>query len=69
MPKIYIVVDYSIQVKRWVLENFIFIYDLEEGTPYTFSVEAHTKNNFGPAVVGNVITGYPSLGPMGEPMT
>jgi len=54
--------DYSVQVKHWVSENFMYIHDLEERTLYFFSVVAHTINDFGPAVVGNVTTSLSSMG-------
>ena len=60
-----IVADYSKQVKQRVSENFMYIHNLEERIPYTFSVRAQTID-YGPAAEGNVTTG-PQPGSPGRP--
>ena len=57
--------DYSKQVKQRVSENFMYIHNLEERIPYTFSVRAQTID-YGPPAIGNVTTG-PQPGSPGRP--
>ena len=57
--------DYSKQVKQRVSENFMYIHNLEERIPYTFSVRAQTIY-YGPPAIGNVTTG-PQPGSPGRP--
>eukprot|EP00090_Calanus_glacialis_P041134 TRINITY_DN7227_c0_g1_i2.p1 TRINITY_DN7227_c0_g1~~TRINITY_DN7227_c0_g1_i2.p1 ORF type:complete len:2186 (-),score=220.82 TRINITY_DN7227_c0_g1_i2:579-7136(-) len=57
--------NYSKQVKQRVSENFMYIHNLEERIPYTFSVRAQTIE-YGPAAEGNVTTG-PQPGSPGRP--
>merc|ERR1719397_1266873 len=57
--------NYSKQVKQRVSENFMYIHNLEERIPYTFSVKAQTIA-YGPPAVGNVTTG-PQSGSPGRP--
>ena len=45
------------QVKNVVSEDFFSVCNLKERTRYNFSVRAKTVE-YGPAVVGNVTTGY-----------
>merc|ERR1719266_3228743 len=57
--------NYSKQVKQRVSENFMYIHNLEERVPYTFSVRAQTID-YGPPAIGNVTTG-PQPGSPGRP--
>ena len=57
--------DYSKQVKQRVSENFMYIHNLEERVPYSFSVRAQTID-YGPPAIGNVTTG-PQPGSPGRP--
>ena len=52
-------------MKQRVSENFMYIHNLEERIPYTFSVKAQTIA-YGPPAVGNVTTG-PQSGSPGRP--
>ena len=63
--KLNIFTDYSKQVKQRVSENFMYIHNLEERIPYTFSVRAQTID-YGPPAVGQVTTG-PQDGSPGRP--
>merc|ERR1719266_422607 len=57
--------NYSKQVKQRVSENFMYIHNMEERVPYTFSVRAQTID-YGPPAIGNVTTG-PQPGSPGRP--
>ena len=61
----YLIADYSKQVKQRISERFLFIHNLEEEITYTFSVRAQTID-YGPPVIGNVTTG-PQDGSPGKP--
>ena len=47
-------------MKQRVSENFMYIHNLEERIPYTFSVRAQTID-YGPPAIGNVTTGPRAL--------
>merc|ERR1719319_1336130 len=57
--------NYSKQVKQRVSESFMYVHNLEERIPYTFSVRAQTID-YGPPAARNVTTG-PQAGSPGRP--